>query len=555
MVLGKDNLKNKLITLYNSVPKYLWILALIICVGIFLRTYHLHDWLKFRDDQARDASLVSQVVAGKAPWPLVGPYMSYSGIADHVEINSFHLGPIYYYFQIISAKIFGDYADKLAYLDVLLGILAIPLFYLFLRIYFKRNLSLGITGLFAISSYFIQYSRFAWNTNLIPFFVLLFLFSLHKFLEKNEETDWLWAILLGIAIGVGVQLHVIIMVLFISVSFFILLFSLKKNIRVWKKWALVLLVFLILNAGQIISELKTNFSNTKILLSAPSHNSSNYNPNVGKLTLIKNDIDCHMEANSYFLSSFGDSNCTYGFLKPASYGQKRTKNLFKFLINWMDKLPMLAAVAFSIFGYFLLIKHSKDETEKRKKYFLRLILFYSAAAFLIMIPLSTDTFNDLRYLTPIFFVPFILLGLTIEFISERVSNKKLTFILISAIFLLLIYTNGRAIFDQASHLLSKDRTCTSHSTTLGELEPVAGYLASNSGSQKLVYFGGDKALRVVYGPLAYILRKRNVDSVEIDPEPDHFQDKQSAYIVSCKSGYTDIYPYKEIGNIYVYQIN
>jgi 4-amino-4-deoxy-L-arabinose transferase-like glycosyltransferase len=124
--------------------------------------------------------------------------MSYSGNSNHSEEDSFHLGPIYYYFQIISAKIFGSSPDKLAYPDLFFAILSIPLFYLFSRISFSKNISLGLTGLYAVSAYFIEYSRFAWNTNLIPFFVLLLLVSLYKFLEKNEKTGWIWVLSLGV---------------------------------------------------------------------------------------------------------------------------------------------------------------------------------------------------------------------------------------------------------------------------------------------------------------------------------------------------------------------
>jgi 4-amino-4-deoxy-L-arabinose transferase-like glycosyltransferase len=175
-----------------------WVLALLIFLVIFLRTYHFHDWLLFGDDQARDAYVTNDVITGKSALPLAGPFMSYSGNSNHSEEDSFHLGPIYYYFQIISAKIFGSSPDKLAYPDLFFAILSIPLFYLFSRISFSKNISLGLTGLYAVSAYFIEYSRFAWNTNLIPFFVLLLLVSLYKFLEKNEKTGWIWVLSLGV---------------------------------------------------------------------------------------------------------------------------------------------------------------------------------------------------------------------------------------------------------------------------------------------------------------------------------------------------------------------
>ncbi|NMC87867.1 MAG: hypothetical protein GYA69_05505, partial [Candidatus Moranbacteria bacterium] len=74
-----------------------------LAAGIFLRTYNFHDWLRFNTDQARDAVVVSDFLEGKTALPLLGPK---AGGTD------FKLGPIFYYFQIISAKIFGVSPDK-----------------------------------------------------------------------------------------------------------------------------------------------------------------------------------------------------------------------------------------------------------------------------------------------------------------------------------------------------------------------------------------------------------------------------------------------------------
>jgi len=227
-----------------------WALIFLMLLGIFLRTYHFHDWMMFGNDQIRDAKIISSVANGESKWPLLGPKMSYTGLEGYNDENeAFHLGPIYYYFQIISAKIFGNHPDKFAYPDVFFSILSIALFYLFLRIYFTKNLSLGITAIYTISAYFINYSRFGWNTNPIPFFVILFLLSLFKILEKNEKVKWFWVLSLGFALGIGFQLHAIIMILFPTTAFIIFLFSMKKNYLIWKKWAVVLLIFLALNTN------------------------------------------------------------------------------------------------------------------------------------------------------------------------------------------------------------------------------------------------------------------------------------------------------------------
>ncbi|MFZ2226660.1 MAG: glycosyltransferase family 39 protein [Candidatus Moraniibacteriota bacterium] len=530
------------------VPRHFWVLALILLVGIFLRTYNFHSWLKFSNDQARDAFVSSQAAAGETAWPLAGPYMSYSGDGDHVEENSFHLGPVYYYFQIISAKIFGNYADKLAYPDVFFGVLSIVLLYAFLRIYFEINLSLGLSGLYAISAYFVQYSRFAWNTNLIPFFVLLLLFCLHKFLAQNEKTHWSWVILLGVALGVGFQLHAIVMVLFAMVAFLVFLFSMKKNYHAWKRWMVVLLIFCALNAPQIFSELKTDFSNTKAFFSFSSHNKESF------VTLLRNDIDCHIEANAHFLSPYGSSNCTYDFLTPMTYGHIRMGTWSKLFQDLLFNVYMLVAIAFSLLGYFLLLKFGKNESKSSQKYFLQLVALYLISSFVVMFSLSVDKFNDLRYYTPTFFAPYILLGFLFEFFRKKIQRRQ--FIWAVVIFSgLLIFTNIQAIGEMLGPLLAKDRTCSSRSITLGELEPVADYMLLDSKGKKLIYFGGEKALRAIYVPVEYILKKHGVDAQRIGVDPALAPNNDPTYMLSCASGMKDTYPYKKIGSLYVFRLD
>ena len=530
------------------IPSHFWLLALFLSIGIFLRTYNFHDWLKFSNDQARDAFISSQAADKEIAWPLVGPYMSYSGDGDHVEENSFHLGPIYYYFQIVSAKIFGNYADKLAYPDVFFGVLSILLLYAFLRIYFEINLSLGLIGFYSASSYSIQYSRFAWNTNLIPFFTLLFLFCLHKFLDKNEKTHWMWAILLGVALGVGFQLHAIVMVLFLVVSFLVFLFTMKKNYHVWKRWAVVFLIFSALNAPQIFSELKTDLSNTKAFFNFSSHNKAH------PLILLRNDIDCHIEANAQFLSSYGSGNCTYDFLTLATYGNIRTRTLSKLFQDLIFNAYMLIAIVFSFFGYFLLLKISKNELRNSQKYFLWLIVLYVICSFILMFPLSINKFNDLRYYTPTFFVPYVLLGLLFEFFRRKIKNGyfSLTVVILSG---LLIFANTQAIAEMVVPLLAKDRTCSSRSITLGELEPVVDYILSDSKGKEIIYFGGERSLRAIYTPVKYILKKHGVDSLKIGVDPALAPNNDSTYMLSCVSGMKDTYPYKKIGSLYVFRLD
>src|SRR3989339_797357 len=157
--------------IFNGVKKIsasFGILLAIILVGIFLRTYNFHDFLRFNADQSRDAAVINNALEGKEALPLLGPK---AGGTD------FRLGPAFYYFNYASGLVFGGNPDKLAYPDLLFSILAIPLFYVFSRRYFGKNISLAVAFLFAISLFTVRYSRFSWNPNSTPFFTMLFLYA------------------------------------------------------------------------------------------------------------------------------------------------------------------------------------------------------------------------------------------------------------------------------------------------------------------------------------------------------------------------------------------
>ena len=336
--------------IYAKFPARFWILGGILLLGIFLRTYHFREWLYFYPDQARDATLADNVISGKSSWPLLGP------IAASTQ---FKLGSIYYYFQITSAEIFGSSPWSLAYPDFLFAILSIPLLYIFLRRALNTNLSLALTGLYSVSFYVIHYSRFAWNPNSIPFFVILFLLSLNEFLFAKGKTHWGWIFLIGIAFGVGVQLHTVLLVLLPLVSLLAFAYTMLFDRRSWKKWVVILLVALALNAGQLISEAETNFQNTKYFFS-DLDNRSPHESN-GLMKNIALDAICHAQANVLFVSSL-ENNSTCDSFSYFSYDH-----------NAPSYVLTIASISFGsvlfLFGYGLLVYYTLKEKDKRKKYF------------------------------------------------------------------------------------------------------------------------------------------------------------------------------------------
>jgi hypothetical protein len=264
--------------------------------------------------------------------------------------------------------------------------------------------------------------------------------------------------------------------------------------------------------------------------------------------LIKN-VSCHVEANAFFLSSYGDDNCAYKITNlTASIYNGEISKIIKDKLYWSIAL---AGIIFSMAGYFLLVSQCIKEKERDRKIFLQLIILYLGINFLVMLPLSVEKFSDLRYLTPVFFVPFLFLGLVAKVIYEKFSKKYI----VIGIFFLLAYSNVIAISSQAKPLIDKNRTCSSHYTTMGEIEAVASYIGANIDAGKSVLVGGNKELSVAVEPLRYLLEKQKVASVIIKNESDVIPDGKPAFFMSCRSKMKEQYVYQKVGNIYVYKMN
>jgi 4-amino-4-deoxy-L-arabinose transferase-like glycosyltransferase len=410
---------------FNKNKKVWLALFLITLAGIFLRTYDFHKYLTFSRDQHRDFDLVRSVVEYNAPWPLLGPNMTGG--------QGFQLGPAYYWFQIISAKLFGVERTHQAYPDVFFSILSIPLLYYFLRKYFSQTASLLATAVYAFSFFDIEYSRFAWNVNLIPFFVLLFLAAFGEFLAKNEKTGWSWIILAGFAMGIGVQLHAIIMLLLPAVVLVgsAFLFYADKKIA-WKKLAVLVLIALALNITQPISEFQTNFTNTKDLQKAFLSQSTEADP-VKELAL---DVACNAEVNTHAISGLGnDKMCDFLYadnLPDSSYSTPLTLSK-----KPLELLGEIISLLFSVAGVGFLIVCFGKEADRGKKYFLGLIMLYSALYFLVM--LSVAPGSRMRYYLPIIFLAFVFLAFIFDYLMQKYPRRYIWPSLI--IFLFLLGTN------------------------------------------------------------------------------------------------------------------
>lgn len=364
------------------------VLTIIIVIGLFARVYNFGDWLFFQGDQARDLSLVSKAVEnGPQELPLLGPKAGGTYL---------RLGPIFYYFQYLSGEIFGlDEPWKAAYPDLFFSILTIPLFYFFLREFFSKKWSLLMAASYAVCFFAIQYSRFAWNPNSLPFFNLLFFYSLLRFFRSSTgKQRLLWTVVSGISYAVASQLHFVCLFAFPIAAVVLAIFQkfvLKKTIGVFFRYIpLVIIVFSFFYIPFVLSDIQTSGNNTlNFLVSFKSKSSDSE-----IMELIQKDI--------------------FNFSKYS-------------MIIWTGIIdaPKKIYTLFSIFIAAGLIAGAlifKKETDERKRIFIATVFVWLFSYAVVYFPLGSKV--QPRHFLPILPIPFVLWGFAVFFIDKILKFRR-----------------------------------------------------------------------------------------------------------------------------------
>jgi len=469
-------------------------LLAIIFFGVFLRTYHFRDWLTFNPDQARDAALVDDVLAGKSSWIMLGP---------EAGNTHFNLGPWFYHLEILSAKIFGASPWQLAYPDLFFSILTIPLLYLFAKKYFTQELSLLLTFLLSLSYFMITYARFAFNPNSIPFFVLLFLLGILSLLESGDE-KWWSAVLVGIAVGVGIQLHAILIFTLpiLTVLTFLYLAAVKKMpvLILLKKGVVILFFVLLANTSQFIYNFTHGNSNANKFKAAFSQNAGG-----GKLmTHLEAAIFCQSTANLHILTSLGTGDkCDTGNIVNSFFQKNKPFKLDAILL-------ILCSLIFTLGGYGLLVYFWKQETNTQRKDFLMLICAYATVTFLVMVPIIDQA--SIRYYIVLFFLPFVFAGLWLEFLWKK-NQGKLKYISLGIATFLIILLQFQTLL-QNYQAYTKMAYSDTRSVSLREAYDMTSYIISGIKPPRKIYLDGDSAyFSRYYKPFYYLAAKAGVEII------------------------------------------
>ena len=231
------------------VSKDILIIALILLIGAVLRFYNLPEGMHYLGDEGRDTLITKEIIKFEH-FPLVGPPTS---------VGNLYLGPLYFYSVAPFIGLFGFEPLGAAVFVVLLSLTTIGLIYFLAKEMFKSQLAAGLSALlYAISPAAVEYGRWPWNPNVMPFFATLFIFSLWQVLGKRKER---WIILTGASLAFIFQSHYmgLAAIPVLAVAMIIKRPKLKKKIY----WLTGLGIFLFLMSPLLIFDLRHDFLNSR----------------------------------------------------------------------------------------------------------------------------------------------------------------------------------------------------------------------------------------------------------------------------------------------------
>ncbi len=474
-------------------------LVLIIALGFFLRSYHFAEWLHFELDQARDARVIDHALEdGPGELPLLGPKAGGTFL---------RLGPVYYYFQYFSALVFGGTPVGMAVMVLIASVASIPIFFLLARRIFPDWLALFLTLGFATSEYFVMYGRFAWNPNMLPFFVLLGMYALLRSVGGGERNPGYWFILSAAAFGIATQLHFLA---FLAIPVFVLSFLIIRRPKFrLRTWGGVLVVIVTLYFPMLLNEFATGGANTREFFGAITEKSTK-EEHVLLEKIIRNGSE-HVLAGLVILTGF----------EGGTLPKVETTNGFSIVcqekcdVGKPYGLAMALLLGFSMTAFLALFFREK---ERRKRDVILAIGLWFVILFILFTPLAYGMAPRFFLLFgPFFFFLIGCLGLSLTRLFPRFGFGHTLAVGLILIFVTLNISSLQLRFDELSRSLHEpidsppDRILKERiRVTLTQQNAIVDFLAARSAEQGYpVYMFSEPQHRRA---LKYLLERRGIEN-------------------------------------------
>ncbi len=150
---------------------------------------------------------------------------------------------LYSYLSIPFLSLFGLSQFSLRLLSLFLGILALPLMYATVKRRLGEEAALVATAVLAILPWHILASHWALDSNILPFFLLLGIYTMTRALSRGASRGWIAFALMpwGLALYAYVMSFIVLPILLAL----ILLFYWKTILENWKAWLMGAALFAI----------------------------------------------------------------------------------------------------------------------------------------------------------------------------------------------------------------------------------------------------------------------------------------------------------------------
>lgn len=349
------------------------VLALLVLIAAVLRFYNISKLDFFTYDQARDALYTKRIVADHK-FTLIGPQSSIPGL---------YTPPLYYYMMAPFLRAFNFNPTALDFVTATLGVLTVVFLYYVLRLLGANSgISLAMTALYAFQPAIVYQSRYAWNPNTIPFFVLLTLLALLKLMQKKSRL--FFSFLFWGSLGMVINLHYSGVVFLLACL--LALFFCRKEIEI-KKLIFGLPLFVFELSPLLIFDLRHSFSNSKAVI--------NY---------FFNSPRSEVATSPFIVGLFEKARFLFGLVFPIS----------------LNNLVLNILLVLIIFILIRLAWKKKD-----KNYNTLLLLLFSS---LIFASLYKSVFYFF-YLTFLYPLPFLLVGKAVSLIKLRILYLAIAILL------------------------------------------------------------------------------------------------------------------------------
>lgn len=393
---------------------HVWALLAVIAAAFLIRSYNFHDWLYFEADQVRNANNAHAVYEnGLSELPLLGPK---AGGTD------LHLGPASYYFEIALGFIFGhNHPAVFAFGNFIFLLLAIPLFFIFLKNFFSAKVSLLTTAVFASSYLLTQSARFSWNPNSLPFWVILFMLGLVKSTDSSSPKRGWWLAATFFSYGVLSQLHFVALMGFGAMAFFFWFFQRPAKIN-WKYWAGSVGALAAMCLPLVVYDAKNHGQNIRSLVSAFSAKADSHTV----LEVVGKFFQMTGKYTTFMLTSLNDKEFGFSILAGC----------------------ILFVLLGSSLAYLLRKKQQSEQLNKLK----HLVGIWTGIFLLIYLKLAYSM-DQPRFWLPV--LPLLFIALASSF--QLLSRLKWGGFVNVALALLLIVLNLSAVFSWYGNLASQNR--------------------------------------------------------------------------------------------------